>query len=63
MPEDAVSLRALAEELTLNRHYLAGLVDGLGIRTYRGPRNAKNVRRADVPKIRKRIELLAAASH
>lgn len=63
MPDDAVSLRSLAEELTVNRHYLSGLVDGMGVRTYRGPKNSRNVRRADVPRIQKRLELLAAASH
>ncbi len=54
-----ISITRLARELKLNRMYLSGLIDGMGVVTSRGPKNAKAVQIGDVSRIQSHIRLTA----
>jgi hypothetical protein len=57
---DLMSITRLAEKLSVNRMYLSGLVDGMGIETTRGGQNAKAIQTRHIPEIERTIRRLTA---
>jgi hypothetical protein len=58
--EALVSITRLAESLGVNRMYLSGFVDGMGVQTVRGEQNSKAIEARHIPAIRHAIERLTA---
>jgi hypothetical protein len=57
---DLISITRLAEKLGVNRMYLSGLVDGMGIETSRGGQNSKAIHPRHIPEIERTIRRLTA---
>jgi hypothetical protein len=57
---DLISIAQLAELLGVNRMYLSGLVDGMGIETPRGEKNSKAIHPRHIPEIERTILRLTA---
>jgi hypothetical protein len=57
---DLISIARLAEQLGINRMYLSGLVDGMGIETPRGDKNSKAIHPRHIPEIERTIQRLTA---
>jgi hypothetical protein len=55
-----ISITRLAEKLGVNRMYLSGLVDGMGIETIRGEQNSKAIEARHIPEIERTIRRLTA---
>jgi hypothetical protein len=59
-PTAPISIARLAETLGINRMYLSGLLDGMGIETVRGEKNSKAIPVCHIPEIERTIQRLTA---
>lgn len=55
-----ISITRLAAHLDVNRMYLSGLIDGLGVETVRGGQNSKAIHVTSIPLIEAKLDELTA---